>query len=157
MDVIVSGVVAGVLGTLFMDSLNHLFARRRMISKIDVGMIGRMAAGWTHGRFFYRHPDEIEQVSNEVLYGYVAHYAIGVGFAIPYVLGWNLLVGGTASPAWAILYGVATAAGSWFFIFPSMGLGALGRRSPEGIRSSLSSLANHLFFGVGMAIGIALV
>ena len=157
MDVIVSGVVAGVLGTLFMDSLNHLFARRRMISKIDVGMIGRMAAGWTHGRFFYHHPDEIEQVSNEVLYGYVAHYAIGVGFAIPYLLGWNLLVGGTASPVWAIVYGVATTAGSWFFIFPSMGLGALGRRSPEGIRSSLSSLANHLFFGVGMAIGIALV
>ena len=128
-----------------------------MIAKIDVGMIGRMAVGWAHGRFCYRHPDEIEQVSNEILYGYVAHYAIGVGFAIPYVLGWNLLVGGTASPVWAIAYGVATTAGSWFFIFPSMGLGALGRRSPEGIRSPLSSLANHLFFGVGMAIGIALV
>jgi uncharacterized membrane protein YeaQ/YmgE (transglycosylase-associated protein family) len=157
MNVIVTGVVAGMLGTLIMDFLNHLFARIGMISKIDIGMIGRMAAGWAHGRFYYCHPDELEQVSNEVLYGYVAHYAIGVGLAIPYLLGWNLLIGGTASPVWTIVYGVATTAGSWFFIFPSMGLGALGRLSPEGIRSPLSSLANHLFYGVGMAIGIALV
>ena len=40
MDLIVTGVVAGVLGTLLMDSLNHLFARTGVISKIDVGMIG---------------------------------------------------------------------------------------------------------------------
>jgi len=32
-----------------------------------------------------------------------------------------------------------------------------GRLSPEGIRSPLSSLANHLFYGVGIAVGIALV
>jgi uncharacterized membrane protein YeaQ/YmgE (transglycosylase-associated protein family) len=157
MNVIVTGVVAGVLGTLFMDFLNYFFARIGMMSKIDMGMIGRMAAGWAHGRFYYRHPDEIEQVSNEILFGYVAHYAIGVVFAIAYVFGWHLFVGGTASPVWAIVYGVATTAGSWFFIFPSMGLGALGRRSPEGITSPLSSLTNHLFYGVGMAIGIALV
>jgi len=29
-------------------------------------------------------------------------------------------------------------------------------RSPEGIRAPLSSLANHLFFGIGMAVGVAL-
>ena len=44
-----------------------------------------------------------------------------------------------------------------FFVFPSMGLGVFGRRSPEGIRSPLSSLANHLFYGVGMAVAVALV
>jgi hypothetical protein len=157
MDLIVKGIVAGVIGTLMMDSLNHLFFRMGLISKIDVGMIGRMAVGWTHGRFYYRHPDEIEKVSNAVPYGYVAHYAIGVGLAIPYVFGWHLLIGGCASPIWAIAYGVTTTAGSWFFIFPSIGLGILGRRSPEGVKSPLSSLANHLFFGVGMAIGIALI
>ncbi len=151
MDLIVTGVIAGVLGTLVMDSLNHLFARIGMISKIDIRMIGRMAAGWARGQFYYRHPDEIEQVPNEVFYGYVTHYAIGIGFAIPYVIGWHLLVGGAPSPEWAIVYGVATTAGSWFFIFPSMGLGAIGRRSPEGIKSSLSSIgqAPVLWCGYG--------
>ena len=156
MDLVVTGVVAGVLGTLVMDSLNHLFARTGMISKIDVGMIGRMAAGWARGRFRYRHPSEMEQVANETLYGYVTHYTIGVGLAVPYVLGWDLLVGGPASPVWALAYGVATTVASYFFVFPSMGLGVFGRRSPEGIRSPLSSLANHLFYGVGMAVAVAL-
>jgi len=156
MDLIITGIVAGVLGTLMMDSLNHLFARTGMLSKIEVGMIGRMSAGWARGRFRYRHPDEMEEVANEMLYGYITHYTIGVGFAVPYVLGWDLLVGGPVSPLWTLAYGVATTVASLFFVYPSMGLGVCGRRSPEGIRSPLSSLANHLFYGVGMAVVVAL-
>jgi uncharacterized membrane protein YeaQ/YmgE (transglycosylase-associated protein family) len=156
MDLIVTGVVAGVLGTLAMDSLNHLVARTGMLSKIEVGMIGRMAVGWAHGRFRYRHPSEMKQVANEMLYGYVTHYTIGVGLAVPYVLGWDLLVGGPASPGWALAYGVATTVASLFLVYPSMGLGVFGRRSPDGIRAPLSSLANHLFYGMGMAVAVAL-
>lgn len=51
MDLILAGVVAGVLGTLAMDILNYLFSRTGMISKIDVGMIGRMSAGWVRRHF----------------------------------------------------------------------------------------------------------
>jgi hypothetical protein len=36
-------------------------------------------------------------------------------------------------------------------------VGVFGRRSPEGIKSTFSSLANHFFFGVGMAISIAIL
>ena len=157
MDLIVTGVVAGVLGTLVMDSLNHLFSRTGMILKIDVGMIGRMSAGWARGRFRYRHPGEMEPVANELLYGYIAHYTIGVGFAVIYMLGWDLLVGGPASPVWALVYGFATTVASLFFVYPSMGLGVFGRRSPEGIKAPLSPLANHLFFGVGLAIAVVIV
>jgi uncharacterized membrane protein YeaQ/YmgE (transglycosylase-associated protein family) len=156
MDLVVTGVVAGVLGTLVMDSLNLLFARTGMLSQIDMGMIGRMSVGWAHGRFRYRHPSEMEQVANEVLYGYITHYTIGVGLAVTYVFGWDLLVGGPASPVWALAYGVATTVAAYFFVLPSMGLGVFGRRSPEGIRIPLSSLANHLFYGAGIAVGVAL-
>jgi len=144
------------LGTLVMDSLNHLFARTGMLLKIDMRMIGRMSVGWAHGRFLYPSPSEMEQVANEKLYGYITHYTIGVGLAIPFVLGWDLLVGGLASPVWTLAYGVATTVASVFFVYPSMGLGIFGRRSPEGIRAPLSSLANHFFFGVGMAVAVAL-
>jgi uncharacterized membrane protein YeaQ/YmgE (transglycosylase-associated protein family) len=157
MDLVVTGVVAGVLGTLVMDLLNLLFARTGMLSKIEVGMIGRMAVGWARGRFRYGHPSEMQQVANEMLYGYVTHYTIGVGLAVPYVFGWALLVGGPVSPVWALAYGLATTVASYCFVFPSMGLGVFGSRSPEGIRAPLSSLANHLFYGVGLAVGVALV
>ena len=156
MDLVVTGVVAGVLGTLVMDFLNHLFSRTGVLLKIDMRMIGRMSVGWVHGRFRYSSPSEMEQVANEKLCGYITHYTIGVGLAITYVISWDLLVGGPASPVWALVYGVATTVASYFFVFPSMGLGVCGRRSPDGIRSPLSSLANHLFFGVGMAVAVAL-
>ena len=157
MDLVLAGALAGVLGTLAMDLLNNLVARTGILLKIEVGMIGRMAVGWTRGRFRYRHPGEMKQVTHEKLYGYITHYTIGVGLAFGYVLGWALLVGGPASPVWALAYGVATTVASWFFVYPSMGLGMLGWRSPDGIKAPLSSLANHLFFGVGMALGVALV
>jgi hypothetical protein len=149
-------VVAGVLGTIMMDFLNYLFAGIGLVTKIDMGTIGRMAMGWVRGRFFYPHPDEMEQFANEKFYGYITHYLIGLGLAFLYVMGWDLLIGGPASPIWAFLYGIATTAVSWFFVYPSMGFGILGMRSPEGLRAPLSSLANHLFYGVGLAVGIGI-
>ena len=156
MEIIVTGLIAGVLGTLVMDSLNFLFARIGVISKIDMRIIGRMAVGWSKGRFRYNHPEEMESATNEMVYGYFTHYTIGVGLSIPFMIGWDLLVGGPASPAWAFVYGVATTAASLFFVYSAMGFGMFGLRSPEGIKSPLSSLANHTFFGVGMAVAVAL-
>ena len=157
MDLIMKGIAVGVLGTLVMDSLNYLVARTRLISRIDAAMIGRMAAGWARGRFRYANPNEMEQVRNEVLIGLITHYTIGVVLAVPFLLGWSFLVGGSPSPAWALVYGLATTVASWFFVYPAVGLGVFGRLSPEGIKAPLSSLANHLFYGLGLAIGIALV
>lgn len=157
MNFIYTGVLAGVLGTLAMDVLNHLLTRAGVLLKIDVAMIGRMSAGWARGRFCYRHPDEMEPDAHERIYGYITHYAIGVGFALIYVFGWGLLIGGPVSPIWALPYGFATTVASLFFVYPSMGLGVFGRRSPEPVKSFFSPMANHLFYGMGMAVAVALV
>jgi hypothetical protein len=37
-----------------------------------------------------------------------------------------------------------------------MGFGAFGKRSPDGIKAVLSSLANHFFYGIGLAVYFAL-
>jgi len=156
MKVAMEMVAAGVLGTLVMDLGNLIFSRTGVLPKIDVGLIGRMAAGWMAGRFRYGHPSEMKEVENEKLYGHLTHHAIGVGFAVPYVVGWHFFLGRPTSPGWAIPYGLTTTMASWFFVYPSMGFGALGLRSPDGLRAILSPLANHLFFGLGMALGIVL-
>ena len=150
-------LTAGVLGTIVMDILNLFFARIGIISKIEVNMIGRMVAGWTHGRFIYNHPNEMNEVANEVVFGYIAHYVIGIVLAIPYIFGWNILIGGDPSLIFAIAYGIATTVVSWFLVYPTMGLGPLGLKSPEGIRAAFSSLFNHLFYGIGIAFGIAIL
>jgi len=136
---VVTGVIAGLVGTLVMDVCNLFGSRTQLISRIDVAMIGRMAAGWARGRFCYPNPREMQPVRNEIAIGLASHYTIGVALAVPFVCGWFFLIGGS----------------SWFFVYPSMGLGVLGLRSPEGMKATLSSLANHLFYGLGLALGVA--
>lgn len=155
-NLLIMGVVAGVVGTLVMDSMNHVFFRLGVLQKIDIAIIGRMSAGWAQGRFVYHHPDDMQTTVHERVLGWFTHYAISVVFALLYVLGWYFLADGPVSAFGALIYGVATTMASQFLVFPSLGFGVFGRRSPEGIKAPLSSLANHLFFGLGMAIVIAL-
>ena len=155
MDLIVATIAAGVLGTLVMDALNHVVSRTGLILKIDLRMIGRMSAGWLRGRLRYENPGQIEPHEHERILGYVTHYAIGLVLAAVLVIGWGQFIGGLVPPLWALLYGFATTVASEFFVYPSMGLGVCGRLSPERIKAALSPLANHLFFGIGMALPIA--
>jgi hypothetical protein len=79
-----------------------------------------------------------------------------VGLAVSFVLGWDLLVGGAISPIWVRVYGVATTVASVFFVYPSLGSGIFVLHSPDGTKALISSLANHLFFGVGLAIAFTI-
>ena len=99
MDLVVTGVAVGLLGTLIMDSLNYLVARTRSISRIDVAMIGRMASGWARGRFRYANPNDMQPVFHELITGIAAHYTIGVALAVPFVVGWSFLLGDSPAPA----------------------------------------------------------
>jgi hypothetical protein len=154
MDLFIGAVVIGVVGTAVMDLGNLLSARSGRISRIDLRLLGRMARGWARGRFRYAHPSEMEKTEKEAVYGFLTHYSIGVGLAIPFLLGWKVLVGGPPSPAVAVLYGLATTVASWFLVYPSMGFGVLGLRASEGWKPALSSLLNHLFYGLGLAAGL---
>lgn len=157
MDLVLMTVAAGVIGTIVMDVLNHAFARAGLIAKIDLRMIGRIADSWLRGRFFLERPDLAGPPAAETIRGCLAHYGTGLGLALVYVIGWRMLVGGSVAAVWALPYGLATTAVSWFLVYPSLGQGAFGRRSGQGVRPAVSSLANHGFFGVGMAMGIVLV
>ena len=157
MDLIITSIATGVMGTLVMDLFNLMFARAGVITQIDIKMIGRMAVGWARGRLRYSNPSEIKIIPNEILFGFAAHYLIGISLALPFVFGWDFLVEEPASPLWALVYGIVTTAGSYFFIYPSMGLGAFGKHSPEGIKAAVSSLANHTYYGAGMALWLVLI
>jgi len=157
MNLILSGIVAGIIGTTVMDLMNNLVARTGLLLKIDMLILGRMAAGWTHGRFLYKHPDEMEQVPGEMIYGYLTHFAIGIGLAMPFIAFWELLFENPITPFGAIMYGISTTAASFFLVYPSIGLGVCGTKHPERIKAFASPLANHFFYGVGLAIAVVIV
>jgi hypothetical protein len=57
----------------------------------------------------------------------------------------------------AIFYGRATTVFPWFLMFPSQGMGWLGRDAPGDAHLARVSLFNHIIFGLGIALWVAVM
>ena len=88
--------------------------------------------------------------------GLAAHYLIGIALTLAYL---GLLVVAHATPTAlnAILYGTATTVLPWFVMFPSQGMGWLGRDAPGDAHLARISVFNHIVFGVGIALWTAVI
>ena len=84
--------------------------------------------------------------------GWVAHYSIGVVFAIGFVA----LVSGDwlARPRVlpAVLYGLATVVFPFFIMQPSLGLGVASSKAANPMQARIKSLGTHAVFGVGLYV-----
>ncbi|HEV8238800.1 MAG TPA: DUF2938 family protein [Thermoanaerobaculia bacterium] len=83
--------------------------------------------------------------------GPAAHYAIGIVFAVAFVLlseGW--LERPTLAPV--LLYGIATVAFPLFVMQPALGLGFAAAKTPKPNQARLKSLMTHTIFGVGLFV-----
>jgi hypothetical protein len=57
----------------------------------------------------------------------------------------------------AIFYGTATTVLPWFLMFPSQGMGWLGWDAPDDAHLARASLFNHIIFGLGIAVWVAVM
>ena len=92
------------------------------------------------------------------MHGRIAHYTIGVGLAVVFVvfMAGEWLARPTILPA--LLYGLATVAFPFFILQPSLGLGIASARTPHPAQARLKSLATHTVFGIGLylsALGVS--
>jgi uncharacterized membrane protein YagU involved in acid resistance len=88
----------------------------------------------------------------------IAHYTIGVVFALVLVVGTSgdWLARPTLWPA--LLYGIGTVVFPFFIMQPSFGLGIAASRTPHPRQARLKSLMTHTVFGVGLyvcALGVS--
>src|SRR5262249_21723309 len=82
--------------------------------------------------------------------GWIAHYAIGVVFALALVV--------LATPEWlkaptvlpALIFGVVTVSFPFFIMHPSFGLGIASSKAPNPAQARLRSVMNHAVFGIGL-------
>src|SRR6187455_2219893 len=88
----------------------------------------------------------------------VAMMALSIGIVLTLVyLGLLVAVHATPTALNAILYGTATTVLPWFLMFPSQGMGWLGLDAPGDAHLARASLFNHIIFGVGIALWIAVI
>ena len=89
--------------------------------------------------------------------GWIAHYMIGIMFAIAFValVGNNWLQHPTLIPA--ITFGIGTVLMPFFIMQPAFGLGFAASKTSNPTQARLRSLMNHTVFGAGLYLFALLV
>ena len=147
---VLSAATIGIGASLLMDAWNLFLKRAFGIPSLDYCLLGRWILTMPEGKFSHPSIATAPQKRLECAVGWVAHYTIGVVFALVFV--------GLAPRGWlgqptlipALLFGVATVVFPLFLLQPSLGLGIASSRTPRPARARLKSLMTHIVFGIGL-------
>ena len=154
---ILPAIAIGIGATLLMDLWNLFLKRTFSIPSLNYCLLGRWVRHMPEGTFRHANINAAPQKHFECAVGWIAHYSIGVVFALVFVL-----VSGDwlARPTLllALLYGIGTVVFPFFIMQPSLGLGIAASRTPKPMQARLKSLVTHTVFGVGLylsALGVS--
>jgi Protein of unknown function (DUF2938) len=154
------GLIVGILATVTMDVVAVIALRLGIAGpgprRTGPDLIGRWVGYFFRGKF--RHTDILQTppLQGELVLGLAAHYLIGIALTLVY-LGLFGVAHATPTALSAIVYGTATTVFPWFLMFPSQGMGYLGRDAPGDAHLARVSLFNHIIFGLGIALWVAVM
>ena len=149
-DPIVGAVVIGVGATFVMD-LWSIFLNRAFSTPLpNYCFIGRWLRHMANGVFTHPSIAAAAPRPAECPIGWVAHYTIGVVFALALVA--------LTTPQWlrsptlmpALIFGIVTVGFPLFIMQPAFGLGLAASKAPRPLQARLRSLMNHVVFGFGL-------
>lgn len=144
--------LVGIGATLLID-LWALFLKRGFnVPSLSYCLLGRWLLHMPGGTFVHRSISAAPPKPHECPVGWLAHYSIGTGFALGFVL---LVSGGwlerpTLVPALA--FGVLTTLVPFLILQPSLGLGLAASKTPNPTQARLKSLMTHTVYGVGLYV-----
>ena len=149
---VLSTIAVGVGATLIMDLWAILLRRIANIPPPNYCFVGRWLRHMPDGIFRHDSIAAAPKKSAECAVGWIAHYAIGVGFALLLVVltSTQWLDEPTLLPAMTV--GLATVALPFCVMQPAFGLGLASSRTPNPTQARLRSLVNHAVFGIGLYI-----
>jgi Protein of unknown function (DUF2938) len=149
-EIVARGIAMGVAAAALMDAWGLLLRRGFGIPTLDYAMLGRWIGNIPRGQFAHERIAAAEPVPGERPLGWLAHYAIGVAFAVLLLATWG--PGWAASPTpWpALIVGLGTIIAPWFVMQPAMGAGIAGSRTPNPSATRLRNLGTHAVYGLGL-------
>jgi hypothetical protein len=150
--IVLGAIAIGIGGTLVLDLWNLLLKRVFGLPSLSYCLLGRWFRHLLKGKVTHDSIGAAPAQRFECPVGWIAHYTIGVVFALVFVAwrsgGW--LARPTLAPA--LLYGLATVVFPFCVMQPSFGLGIAASRSPDPTQARLKSLATHAVFGFGLYV-----
>ena len=146
----ISAILIGLGATLTTDLWALFLKHAFKITSPNYCLVGRWLRYMPEGTFKHSNIASAPQKSAECTAGWIAHYMIGVIFAIIFValVGNSWLQHPTLIPA--ILFGVVTVLMPFFIMQPSFGLGFAASKTSNPTQARLRSLINHTAFGIGL-------
>jgi hypothetical protein len=157
LSALAASLVLGIAATATMDLWNLFLLRAFGIPSLDYCLLGRWLAHMSSGTFRHVAIGNAATKPFECALGRLAHYSIGVGLAIAFVV----LTRGAAleRPQLipALLFGLVTVAFPFFVMQPCLGLGIAASKTPSPGRARLKSLASHTAFGIGLYVPVQIV
>jgi hypothetical protein len=149
---VLGAMAIGTGATLGMDLWNLFLKRSFSIPSLNYCLLGRWIRHMPAGTLRHRSITAAPQKPLECTVGWIAHYTIGVVFAVVFVVftSGDWLARPTVLPA--LLYGIGTVVFPFFIMQPSLGLGIAASRTPNPTQARLKSLLTHTVFGVGLYV-----
>jgi hypothetical protein len=157
---ILGAIAIGIGATLVMDLWNLFLKRTFSIPSLNYCLLGRWLRHMSRGTFRHASIAAAPRKPFECKVGWIAHYTIGVVFALVFVVltSGDWLGRPTLLPA--LLYGIGTVVFPFFIMQPSLGLGIAASRTPKPMQARLKSFMTHAVFGGGLyvcALGVSYV
>ena len=154
---LISTIFIGLGATLTMDLLALFLKYAFKIASPNYCLVGRWLRYMSEGIFTHSKIASSPPKSAECTIGWIAHYTIGIVFAIIFVafVGENWLQHPVLLPA--TIFGVGTVLMPFFIMQPAFGLGVAASKTPNPTQARLRSLMNHTAFGVGLYLSAFLV
>ena len=154
---LVRAILIGLGATLTTDLWALLLKRAFKITAPNYCLVGRWLRYMPEGVFTHSNIASAPQKSAECTVGWIAHYLIGITFAIVFVafVGDNWLQHPTLIPA--IVFGVGTVLMPFFIMQPAFGLGFAASKTSSPMQARIRSLMNHTVFGAGLYLFALLV
>ena len=149
-------VFVGIGATAIMDIWNLFLQRAFDLSSLNFCFVGRWLSYMLIGTFKQANIATAPKRPAECAIGWIAHYLIGVTFALLLVM--------LASGRWlerpslfpALLVGVGTVLIPYFIMQPMLGFGIASSNTPHPRQARLKSLMTHTIFGVGLYVSALL-
>ena len=154
---LVRAILIGLGATLSTDLWALLLKRAFKITTPNYCLVGRWLRTMPEGVFTHSNIASAPQKSAECTVGWIAHYLIGITFAITFVAlaGNNWLQHPALIPA--IVFGVGTVLMPFFIMQPAFGLGFAASKTSSPMQARIRSLMNHTVFGAGLYLCALLV
>lgn len=157
LEFVIRAALIGIGATVVIDLWALLLRSLFAVPAMNWAMVGRWLGHLPRGQFVHDNIAKASPIAGELVIGWTAHYAIGIGFAalLLSIRGLEWARHPTLLPA--LIVGVCTVIAPFFVMQPGMGAGIAASKTPKPNIARLRSLLNHTVFGIGLYAAALLV